>query len=91
MDEEKNEKIDQEIPVPEETVATSEVPQEVKTEEAFDASTFTPTSRRSKKKKKKNPILKILTCCSYFGWCLSLLYLFLKASFKGRQRSDCNH
>ena len=60
MDEEKNEKIDQEIPVPEETVATSEVPQEVKTEEAFDASTLTPTSRRSKKKKKKNPILKIL-------------------------------
>ena len=93
MDEEKNEKIDQEIPVPEETteetVVTPEVPQEEKTEEAFDASTFTPTSRRSKKKKKKNPILKILLifvllAALVFGGA----YLFYTSSLKPVSKED---
>lgn len=61
MDEEKDEKIEQEIPtMPEQTeeMKQEEVPmQEPVT--TFDADTFRPTPR-SKKKKKKNPILKIL-------------------------------
>lgn len=64
MDEEKNEKLEQDMPLPETTteepMQPEEVPPETQTESAFDANTFTPTPRRKKGKKKKNPILKIL-------------------------------